>query len=117
SDGNFGVGRVIHVDSRSGDQTVVSEGGYLVGPVGIAVDASGQIVVGDPYTINSESPDVYDGGIIRIDPVSGAQTLIARGHGSFVNPRGLAIVPNGTPVHAGSQSSHGPEQSRFARHL
>jgi len=97
SDGNFGVGRVIHVDSRTGAQKVVSEGGYLVGPVGIAVDASGQIVVGDPYTINPESPDLYDGGIIRIDPLTGSQTLIARGHGSFVNPRGLAIVPSGAP--------------------
>jgi len=97
ADGNFGVGRVIHVDSRTGAQKVVSEGGYLVGPVGIAVDASGQIVVGDPYTINPESPDLYDGGIIRIDPLTGSQTLIARGHGSFVNPRGLAIVQSGAP--------------------
>ena len=97
SDGNFGVGRVIHVDSRTGAQKVVSEGGCLVGPVGIAVDASGQIVVGDPYTINPESPDLYDGGIIRIDPLTGSQTLIARGHGSFVNPRGLAIVQSGAP--------------------
>jgi len=49
---------------------VVSEGGILVGPVGIDLNYSGQLVVGDPYTINPESPEVYDGGIIRIDPVA-----------------------------------------------
>src|SRR5207249_3306063 len=36
--GNFGTGRVIHVDARTGNQTVVAEAGNLVGPVGIAVD-------------------------------------------------------------------------------
>ena len=92
-DGNFGVGRVIHVDARTGTQTVVSESGYLVGPVGIAVDEGGQIIVGDPYTINPESLNLFDGGIIRIDPLTGVQTLIARGRGSFLNPRGLAVVP------------------------
>jgi len=98
SDGNFGIGRVIHVDAQNGTQTVISEGANLVGPVGIAVDANGQLIVGDPYTINPASPDIadggYDGGIIRIDPATGAQQLLARGRGSFVNPRGVAVVPN-----------------------
>ena len=92
SDGNFGIGRVIRVDAQTGAQTVVTEGGNLVGPVGIAVDENEQLVVGDPYTINPASPDLFDGGIVRVDPVSGAQTLIARGSGSFVNPRGLVVV-------------------------
>ncbi len=94
SDGNFGVGRVIEVDIHTGLQTVVSEGGYLVGPVGIAVDDNGQLIVGDPYIINPESPDLYDGGIVRIDPGTGDQTLVVRGQGSHVNPRGVAIVPS-----------------------
>jgi sugar lactone lactonase YvrE len=97
ADGDFGVGRVIHVDAQSGKQSVISTGGYLVGPVGIALDASGRLIVGDPYTINPQSADVadggYDGGIIVVDPVSGVQTLLARGQGGFVNPRGVAVVP------------------------
>jgi streptogramin lyase len=101
ADGNFGIGRIIHVDAQNGKQTVVSTGGYLVGPVGIAVEADGQLIVGDPYTINPQSVDIadggYDGAIIRIDPVSGAQTLLARGQGSFVNPRGVVIVPSSGP--------------------
>ncbi len=92
ADGNFGCGSVIHVDILTGRQTVLSSGGNLVGPVGIAVDENGKIVVGDPYTINPASPDLYDGGIIKIDPVTGAQILIARGQESYVNPRGIAIV-------------------------
>ena len=94
SDGNFGIGRVIDVDARTGEQSVLAEGDYLCGPVGITVDEDGQLVVGDPYTINVESPDLFDGGIIRINPVTHDQILVTRGEGAFVNPRGVAIVPN-----------------------
>ncbi len=103
ADGTFGIGRVIQVDAQRGTQRVVSEGGALVGPVGIATDANGQLIVGDPYTVNPASQDRaaggYDGGIIRIDPLSGTQSLIARGRGSFVNPRGIAIVSSPEPTH------------------
>src|SRR5207249_527991 len=44
-DGNFGVGRVTHVDARTGIQTMVAEGGYLVRPEGITVEANGQLIV------------------------------------------------------------------------
>jgi hypothetical protein len=91
SDGNFGIGRVIRINCRNGEQSVVTQGGLLVGPVGITVDSEGQLIVGDPYTINPESRDLYDGGIIRIDPATGLQSLLARGEGSNVNPRGVAI--------------------------
>jgi sugar lactone lactonase YvrE len=92
SDGNFGIGRVVHVDLRTGVQTIISEGGYLVRPVGIDIDENGQIIVCDPYTINPQSLDLYDGGIIRIDPATGSQTLIARGHGNIVNPCGVVVM-------------------------
>jgi sugar lactone lactonase YvrE len=95
---NYGLaGRVIHVDAHTGVQRVVSEGRLLVDPVGIAVDANGQIIVGDPSTVNPKSLDPssggYDGAIIRIDPITGDQTPLARGQGSYVNPRGVAVVP------------------------
>ena len=102
-DGNFGVGRVIHIDAHTGDQAVVAQGINLIGPVGIAVDPNGQLIVGDPYTINPQSPDLadggYDGAIIRIDPSNGAQTLLTRGQGSYVNPRGVAVVPSSEAIH------------------
>jgi len=93
-DGNFGIGRVIDVDASTGDQSVVAQGDYLCGPVGITVDGAGQLIVGDPYTINLDSPDLFDGGIIRIDPATHQQVLITRGEGAFVNPTGVVIVPN-----------------------
>jgi len=101
-DQNFGTGQVTHVDAQTGDQRMVSQGEYLVRPVGIAVDNDGQLIVADPYTINPQSPDLssggYDGAVIRIDPTTGGQTPIARGHGSFVNPCGVAVIPSyGSP--------------------
>jgi len=90
---NFGKGRVTHVDARTGFQRVVSQEENLICPVGIAVDENGQLIVADPYTINPQSPNLYDGGIITIDPTSGEQTLVARGHGGVLNPCGVAVVP------------------------
>jgi sugar lactone lactonase YvrE len=92
-DGNFGVGCVIHIDAHTGNQTIVAQSINLIGPVGIAVDQKGQLIVGDPYTTD-RADGGYDGGIIRIDPADGAQTVLTRGQGSYVNPRGVAIVPN-----------------------
>ena len=92
-DSNFGIGRIIRIDIRNGHQTILSEGENLVGPVGIGVGPNGQLIVSDPYTINPDSTELFDGGIIRINEKTGAQSLIARGSGSFVNPVGVAIVP------------------------
>jgi len=96
---NYGLaGRVIHVDAHTGAQRVVTEGQLLVDPVGIAFDANGQIIVGDPSTVNPASLDPssggYDGAIVRIDPATGVQTQLTRGQGSCLNPRGVAVVPS-----------------------
>jgi DNA-binding beta-propeller fold protein YncE len=93
ADGNFGVGRIIEIDAQSGTQTIAVEGEYLSGPVGIAATESGQLIIADPYTAR-ESSGEFDGGIMRIDPVIRKQTLITLGEGAFVNPRGVAIIPN-----------------------
>jgi streptogramin lyase len=90
--GNVGIGRVIHIDSETGIQKVVSEGGSLVGPVGIALTPDGHIVVGDPYTTTPASPELFNGAIILINPVNGEQKLLACGHGAFSNPLGVAVV-------------------------
>jgi streptogramin lyase len=94
ADSNFGVGRVIRIDVRNGHQTILSEGAHLVGPVGITVDPNGELIVSDPYTINPDSAELFDGAIIRVHPKTGAQSLIARGSANFVNPRGVAVLPN-----------------------
>jgi hypothetical protein len=100
ADGNFGIGRVIAIDTRSGQQSTIAEGGYLRGPVGIAATKTGELIVADPYIINPDAPDQFDGGIVKIDPISGKQTLMTRGEGAFLNPGGVAVVPRiGTVNH------------------
>jgi streptogramin lyase len=91
-DGNFGIGRIVHVDAGTGDQSVTAVGENLIGPVGIALESNGSLIVADPYTINPASPTLYDGGIIRIDPSTGAQELLARGAQGFGNPRCVAML-------------------------
>jgi hypothetical protein len=84
--GNAGVGRIVQIDMLTGRQRIVAQGGYLVGPVSLAVEASGQLLVGDPYAIEGPAPDQMEPGIIRIDPETGAQTYAGKG----------ALVPGGS---------------------
>ena len=95
SDMNFGVGRIIRINADTSEQSILSEGNYLVGPVGVTLEQSGHLIVGDPYTINPASADLFDGGIIQVNKNTGVQKLVARGSGDFVNPRGVAVVPSG----------------------
>jgi hypothetical protein len=57
------------------------------------VDANGQLIVGDPYTSEPGSADIFKGAIIKIDPLTGEQNAVTFGHGGFVNPRGVVVVP------------------------
>jgi streptogramin lyase len=99
ADGNFGVGRIVHIDRQSGAQRIVSQGQNLVGPVGITIAEAGQLIVGDPYTINEQSADLFDGAILVVDATTGAQNVVLRGSADFVNPRCVAIVPTQGSTH------------------
>jgi hypothetical protein len=97
ADMNFGVGRIIRIDLSTGRQTELSKGANLVGPVGIAVEPNGDLIVGDPYTVNpnrleADGSPAFDGAIIHIDKNTGEQRVIARGNGNFVNPRCVAVL-------------------------
>ena len=72
-------GSVVRVDPATGAQTIVSQGGTIVEPVRIALDANGNILVGDQGVWTA---------VIRVDPVTGAQTMISSG-----NYGGIAVVP------------------------
>ena len=98
-DMNFGVGRIIRIDLNTCQQSELSKGRNLLGPVGIAIEPDGDLIIGDPYTINPDRHEAdggpaFDGAIIRIDKNTGYQHVIARGSYNFVNPRGVALLPS-----------------------
>jgi len=85
---------VYRIDPVSGAVTTVSAGGYLDSPFAIDVEANGGILVTD--ATSSVLPLTGQGGIIRIDPVTGAQTIVSRGQADYGCPFGIAIEPSGT---------------------
>jgi Ca2+-binding RTX toxin-like protein len=87
-----GPGGIVRVDPQTGTQTIVSSSGIFSGPIGIVIDANGNIIVAD-----STQNDGFNGGlggIIKVNPLTGDQTLISS-EGSFVAPVGIAIDTNG----------------------
>ena len=63
-------------------------------PNGIAIDVNGDIIVSDfGGSFNVPEP----GSIIKVDPITGAQTIISSG-GLLIDPAGIFIVPQSTPT-------------------
>jgi hypothetical protein len=82
-DQNFGIGAIVRVNIDTGAQTLLSVGNNLLKPVGIALDLQGQLIVTDPYTINPNSPDRYDGALIRIDSHYRRANLVGSRRGKY----------------------------------
>jgi hypothetical protein len=80
------AGFIVRVDPTTGAQAVVSEGGSLGGLNAIAIDAAGNLLVGDGF-----------GSIIRVDPTTGAQSVVSSG-GNLSIPLGIAIDRGGKIV-------------------
>lgn len=66
--------------SAADGRSVVASG--LEGPVGLALDARGRLLVSE----------ATGGRVVRIDPASGAREVLARG---LAQPEGLAVLPDG----------------------
>jgi N-acetylneuraminic acid mutarotase len=77
------VGRIVRVDPVTGAQTLVSSGGLLVVPAGLAIDAKGRLIVTDLGLSGGAA-------LLKVDPATGAQTTIVAG-GQFVAPVGVGI--------------------------
>jgi sugar lactone lactonase YvrE len=71
--------QLLRFPATSGPATVVSQGGKLTDPGGIAVEANGAILVNDAAN-----------GVLRIDPATGAQTTVSTGRNLGL-PNGLTI--------------------------
>ena len=86
-------GRIIRVDPATGAQSLVSQGGELVDPAGIAVAPDGSLFVVENVGVGP----ALDPAVIRIDPATGAQSVLTRG-GSLCYPFGIALEPSGNLI-------------------
>jgi sugar lactone lactonase YvrE len=75
--------------SRNGEQ-----GELFRHPYDIAVAADGSLLVVDMGDYATPTDRTPDGRVIRVDPVTGRQTLVSSGN-LLVDPAGLAIAPDG----------------------
>ncbi len=97
---NYADGAVI-VRTDPGADTAVEisrngpQGSLFQRPYDLAIDASGDLLVADMGTVCNETRCAEDGRIIRVDSLTGAQSLVAEG-APMVDPAGLAIAPGGT---------------------
>lgn len=70
--------RLVRIDTFTGVVTVLSEGGLLLAPTGVDVAPDGAILVADQNArVNPTTNGQSVGGLFRVDPSTGAQTLIA----------------------------------------
>ena len=89
---------IFRVDPVTGGRTVVSAGGLLVSPVGVAIAEDG----GGPFG---------PGTVIRVDCVTGAQSVISTG-GVLGHITGIAIDRAGNYVIANEQGGAGSDVVR-----
>jgi sugar lactone lactonase YvrE len=75
--------------SRNGPQ-----GDFFRHPYDIAVASDGSLLVADMGAYATSTDHTADGRIIRVDPVTGRQSLLTSGN-LLVDPAGLAIGPGG----------------------
>jgi len=94
-----GSGAIIRVDPVTGAQISISSAtfpsgaGFLGNPQDIVIDANGDLLVAD-FSGPSGFLNGIGGGVIRIDPTTGAQTVVSSG-GLFGSPRAIAIDASG----------------------
>jgi hypothetical protein len=86
-------GRIIRVDPATGAQSLVSQGGELVDPAGIAVAPDGTLFVVENVGVGP----AQDPAVIRIDPASGAQSVLTRGD-KLCYPFGIALEQSGNLI-------------------
>jgi len=83
--------KILDIDPLTGVQTVISTGGNLVQPIGVCLDAAGNIIVADA---GYGFADAQAGTIIRINPITGQQTVVSSG-GALWFPIGVATDSQG----------------------
>ena len=100
------LGEIRRIDRITKIDTVVSTGGNLTTPAGVAIAPNGDIIVADPAEMAMLLPEQSTSAtarpkgplsmkeVISIDPVSGTQTVIAL-DGLLTSPNDVALEENG----------------------
>ncbi|MGH3919141.1 MAG: hypothetical protein ACRDSG_08905 [Pseudonocardiaceae bacterium] len=82
------------MDPATGTQSIVSSGSMFIRPMGLAVEASGTLLVADPFAVGDF------GAVIRVDPATGEQFEFSLGEGSDtelpLRPMALAVDADGS---------------------
>lgn len=81
--------QIIRVDPATGGQSVVSAGGTMLDPHDIAIDSDGSLLIADFSGPNGL------GGILRVDAVTGAQTVVFSSPDVGHTPFNLALEASG----------------------
>jgi hypothetical protein len=98
-----GPGGVIRVDPDTGSWNEPPEDTTVCAPVGLALEADGDILVSERGTLGGT------GAVIRVDPQTGAQTEVST-RGSFVTPFAIA---DGSFEFAPHADYHGPDSFTY----
>lgn len=89
---------ILRADPATGALTEISRNGaqgeLFRHPYDIAVAGDGSLLVADMGEYATPSDRTPDGRIVRVDPVTGRQSLLTQGN-LLVDPAGLAIAPDG----------------------
>jgi hypothetical protein len=93
-------GGVWEVNLDTGNQTQIAHGGLIDHPVDVTVDAAGNLLV-----VNTGSPANHvSGSIVRVDPVTGAQTLITS-FGPYSGTDSGSLSGDGSTIFVGAISN------------
>jgi hypothetical protein len=89
---------ILRADPATGGLTEISrngaQGDLFRHPYDIAVAGDGSLLVADMGTYATSTDRTPDGRIIRVDPVTGRQSIVASGE-HLVDPAGLTVAPDG----------------------
>ena len=89
---------ILRADPATGGLTEISrngaQGDFFRHPYDIAVAGDGSLLVADMGAFATSTDHTADGRIIRVDPVTGQQSLVTSGN-LLVDPAGLTIAPDG----------------------
>ena len=89
---------ILRADPATGGLTEISrngaQGDFFRHPYDIVVAGDGSLLVADMGAFATSTDHTADGRIIRVDPVTGQQTLVTSGN-LLVDPAGLTIAPDG----------------------